>query len=84
MPGKVSSTDVLVTTVDQMTVEDKERALQAKLKMNLHIVVYQGPPKEVKTVGSKRSAQLDSFFHIRAQVSLGGLPQENNLLVQLM
>lgn len=56
VPGKVSSTDILVTAVDQMTVADKEMAFQtkSKLKTNLQFVVYQGPlkirsRKEVKT-----------------------------------
>lgn len=46
VPSQAPAADILVITVDQMTAEDRENALQtkSKVKMNLRFAVYQRLP----------------------------------------
>lgn len=85
MPSKGPGTDIWVNTVDQMTVKDKEKALQtkSKLKMNLRFLVFQGPGRFSPEKRSKQYEVRESFFHVRSLVSLGSLQQENHFLLQL-
>lgn len=77
-----------VNTVDQMTTENKEEALQGKFAHNEPPLYSPAEStgesyrKEGRTVWNNWYSQFASAFNIRPLVTLGSLPEENHLLVQ--